>query len=301
MTAGHPKRHHYVPQFYLRRFACSEDANKVRVLERHGDVLVTDLKSIARIGYEDSMHDFVEEGVPGSIEGQINRVIETPFSNSPTWKKITDNACANLDEADKIPIYGFARHLQRRNLETLRFIETESARFKAGALDAGLTAEEREMHEWIAASAENVHAIFREGAMDTDIPADAAAINVMVCHSPIPLRTSTNPTLMISAPGRQSIFGDFFNNLRTWWLTLDRHCGAFIVAGGPPEFTNSAMPADAARVINRQYLVQHGNSLTVRYMIGDDPYLDDDLEWAGFRLDRRTTHGTRWRKVAADA
>ena len=61
------------------------------------------------------------------------------------------------------------------------------------------------------------------------------------------------------------------------------------------------MPADAARVINRQYLVQHGNSLTVRYMIGDDPYLDDDLQWAGFRLDRRTTHGTRWRKVAADA
>jgi hypothetical protein len=64
---------------------------------------------------------------------------------------------------------------------------------------------------------------------------------------------------MISVPGRQSVFGPFFNNLRTWWLTLDRHCGAFIVAGGPPAFTNSAMPADAARMINRQYLVQHGN------------------------------------------
>lgn len=296
MTNGHPKRHHYLPQFYLRRFACADDGNKVPVLERHGDIRVTDRKSINRIGYEESMHDFVEDGVAGSIEGPINRVIETPFSNSRTWQKITDRACANLDETDKISIYGFARHLQRRNLETLRFIEAESSRFKAGALDGDLSAEEREMHEWIAASADNAHAIFREGAMDTSIPDDAAAINVMVCHSPIPLRTSTNPTLVISVPGRQSVFGAFFNNLRTWWLTLDRHCGAFIIAGGPPEFTNTAMPEDAARVINRQYLVQHGNSLTVRYMIADDPYLDGDLEWAGFRFDRRTTHGARWRK-----
>lgn len=301
MTEGHPKRHHYVPQFYLRRFACPEDPNKVRILERHGDILVTGRKSIDRIGYEESMHDFVAEGVAGSIERPINRVIETPFSNSPTWAKITDVACAQLDETDQISIYGFARHLQRRNLETLRFIEAESLRFKAGALDANLSEEEREMHEWIAASADNAHALFRDGAMDTTIPEDAAAINLMVCHSPIPLRTSTNPTLMISVPGRQSAFGALFNNLRTWWLTLDRHCGAFNVAGGPPGFTNAAMPEDAARVINRQYLVQHGNSLTVRYMIGDDPHLDDDLEWAGFRFDRHTTHGARWRKAAENA
>ena len=301
MTEGHPKRHHYVPQFYLRRFVCPEDPNKVRILERHGNILVTDRKSIDRIGYEESMHDFVAEGVAGSIEGPINRVIETPFSNSPTWQKITDGACARLDVTDKIPIYGFARHLQRRNLETLRFIEAESKRFKVGTLDADLSQEEREMHEWIAASADNAHALFREGAMDTTIPEDAAAVNVMVCQSPIPLRTSTNPTLMISVPGRQSVFGAFFSNLRTWWLTLDRHCGAFIVVGGPPEFTNTFMPEDAARVINRQYLVQHGNSLAVRYLIGDDPHLDDDLEWAGFRFDRRTTHGARWRKAARGA
>jgi len=301
MTEGHPKLHHYVPQFYLRRFACSDDPNKVRILERHGDILVTDRKSIDRIGYEESMHDFVTDGVAGSIEGPINRVIETPFSNSPTWQKITDGSRASLDETDKIAIYGFARHLQRRNLETLRFIEAESARFKAGALDADLSDEEREMHEWIAAVVDNAHALFRDGAMDTTIPEDAAAINVMVCQSPIPLRTSTNPTLLISVPGRQSIFGAFFNNLRTWWLTLDRHCGAFIVAGGPPAFTNSAMPADAARMINRQYLVQHGNSLTVRYMIADDAHLDGDLEWAGYHFDRRTTHGARWRKASRGA
>jgi hypothetical protein len=295
MTNAHPKRHHCVPQFYLRRFACPEDPNKVRVLERHGDFLVVDRKSIDRIGYEEAMHDFVEDGVSDSIEGPINRVVEAPFSNNSTWKKIAYGASLSLDEQDKIPIYGFARHLQRRNLEMLRFVEAESARFKDGGLD-DLTEEERKMHEWIAASADNAHAIFREGAIDTTIPEDADAINVMVCHSPIPLRSSTNPTLVISVPGRKSVFGSFFNELRTWWLTLDRHCGAFIVAGGPSRFSIIPMPGDAARVINRQYLVQHGNGMTVRYLIADDPYVDEDLEWAGYSFERRTTHGARWRK-----
>lgn len=296
MTGGHPKRHHYVPQFYLRRFACPDDAKKVRVLERHGDVLVTDRKSIDRIGYEEALHDYVEGGLSGSIERPINRMIETPFSNSATWAKIAEGACGKLDATDKIPIYGFVRHLQRRNLETLRFIETESARFRDGALDDDLTDDEREMHEWISASADNAHALFREGAMDRVIPEDADTVNVMVCHSPIPLRTSTNPTLMISAPGRQSVFGPFFNDLRTWWLTLDRHCGAFIVAGGPAGFSNMEIPHDAARMVNQQYLVQHGNSMTVRYLLADDAYLDEDLAWAGYAFEQHTTHGARWRK-----
>ena len=296
MTAEKPRRHHYVPQFYLRRFACPDDANKVRVVERHGDILAIDRKSIDRIGYEDSLHDYVADGVERSIEGPINHMIETPFSNSATWRKIVEGAGTSLAETDKIPIYGFAR--QRRNLETLRFIEAESARFADGALDGNLSEDEQEMHTWIAASADNAHALFREGAMDMNIPEDADAINVMVCHSPIPLRTSTNPTLMISAPGHQSIFGAFFNDLRTWWLTLDRYCGAFIIAGGPPGFSNSTLPPDAARMINQQYLVQHGNSMTVRYLLANDPYLDDDLMLAGYGFERSTTHGARWRKLS---
>ncbi|KTE10842.1 hypothetical protein ATE76_13025 [Sphingopyxis sp. H093] len=188
---------------------------------------------------------------------------------------------------------------------TLADARAEAARLRAdikrGSEPIARITQREQKATRIAASADNAHVLFREGAMDTTIPDDAAVINVMVCQSPIPLRTSTNPTLMVSVPGRQSVFGTFFNNLRTWWLTLDRHCGVFIIAGGPPRLTNSTMPADAAQVINRQYLVQHGNSLTVRYMICDDPDLDDDLEWAGYRFERRTTHGARWRKAEAEA
>lgn len=56
------------------------------------------------------------------------------------------------------------------------------------------------------------------------------------------------------------------------------------------------MPVNAARMVNQQYLVQHGNSMTVRYLIADDPYVDEDLDWAGYNFERRTTHGARWRK-----
>lgn len=296
MIGNAPKRHHYVPQFYLRRFACPDDGHKVMTVERHHDFLVGKRKSINHIGYEDGLHDYVHKGEPASIESDINRIIETPFARSSTWLKISTSACETLNEQDKLPIYMFARHLQRRNLETLRFIEVENERSHSEEFATSVGEEEREMHEWMSASADAGHTLFREGALDIIPPADANRINVMVCRAPIALRSSTNPTLMISHPGRESVFGFFFNSLRTWWITLDRHWGAFIIAGGPPGFTNRPMPLDAARVINRQYLVQLQNSLSVRYLIADDEHLAEDMEWAGHRFERSTTNGFRYRK-----
>lgn len=60
MNGNASKRHHYIPQFYLRRFACFDDANKVMVIEQHRDVLVADRKSIDGIGYEEALHDYVD-------------------------------------------------------------------------------------------------------------------------------------------------------------------------------------------------------------------------------------------------
>jgi alkylhydroperoxidase family enzyme len=72
----------------------------------------------------------------------------------------------------KLPIYMFARHLQRRNLETLRFIEAEHARVRAEGFDADFSEEERDMHRWISASADHARTLFRDGAVDTVPPAD---------------------------------------------------------------------------------------------------------------------------------
>lgn len=267
------------------------------IVERHGDVLAADRKSIGSIGYEERLHDFVDDGTTRSVEAEINKTIETPFSKSETWEKIESGRFDSLNELDSLSIYGFARHLQRRNLNMLRFMGTENVRFIAGEL-RNLTDEERAMHEWIASNPGGAHLLFREGALDTMIPEDAPIINIMLCHSPILLRSSTNPTLMISVPGRKSVFGEMFNSLRTWWLTLDRHWGVFIIAGGPPGFTKNDMPEDAARLVNRQYFTQltHGDA---RYILADDPFLESDLEWAGYGFEQRTTHGFRYRLVWA--
>jgi hypothetical protein len=297
VSANESRRHHYVPQFYLRRFACPDDANKVMVLERHRDVVVADRKSIDRIGYEDGLHDYDAGKGRASIEDALNKVIETPFSKSATWLKIANGNCASLDETDRLPLYGFARHFQLRNLETLRFIEDQHSRFLAGELEEELTDEEREMYDWIAAAPGTAHALFRAGAMETALPDDAGGINVIVCKAPIELRSSTNPTVRFSFPGQDSVSGEMFNSLRTWWITLDRHWGAFIIAGGPLGFSTGDVPGEIARVANRQYLVQFLKG-GARYMLADDGFLAEDLEWAGFAFAQRTTRGFRYRAVA---
>ena len=134
--------------------------------------------------------------------------------------------------------------------------------------------------------------------MDSLLPADADVINVIVCQTPNRLRSSTNPTVTISYPGRKSIFGAMFNSLRTWWITLDRHWGAFIVAGGPSGFSLNLITPELTRVVNRQYLTQflHGDA---RYMLADDDFIATDLDWAGFVFDQKTTRGSRYRKLPA--
>jgi hypothetical protein len=298
LAANEAKNHHYVPQFYMRRFACADDKNKVVVLERHRDVVISDRKSIGGIGYQERLHDYDNNGARASIEDDLNRAIETPFSKSTTWLKISGGNCASLDDSDRLPLYGFARHLQLRNLDTLRFIEKQQIRYLAGALNDELAGEERDMHAWIASHSGAAHRLFRAGAMETMIPADASAINVIVCQTPIGLRSSTNPAICLSYPGNESNFGAMFNSLRTWWLALDRHWGAFLVAGGPSGFSTEAVSQDLARVVNRQYLVQLLEG-SARYIVADDDFVGEDLEWAGFVFAQRTTHGFRYRKITS--
>ena len=182
----------------------------------------------------------------------------------------------------------------------LQFIESQHARFIAGALDQELTADERAMHRWLAASPGAAHELFRAGAMATTLPADADAINVMVCRSPIALRTSTNPTIVFSNPGNQSVFGPMFRSLRTWWLALDRFWGAFIIAGGPSGFSNRAIDAGVAHVANRRHLVQFLNG-GARYLLAEDPFIHGDLEWAGLAFAQRTRRGFRYQAVSDPA
>ena len=97
MATNEAKNHHFVPQFYMRRFVCADDEKKVAVLERDRDALVADRESIKSIGYE-RLHDYDDNVASASIEVDLNKAIETPFSKNTTWLKISGGNCAGLDE-----------------------------------------------------------------------------------------------------------------------------------------------------------------------------------------------------------
>ncbi len=61
-------------------------------------------------------------------------------------------------------------------------------------------------------------------------------------------------------------------------------------ARGPSGFSAGTVPADLARVVNRQFLVQLLEG-SARYMLADDAFLGEDLEWAGFTFAQRTVSG----------
>jgi len=294
MVQADPNDHHYVPKFYLRRFACADDVNKVSILERHRDAISADRKSIDRIGYEERLHDYQSDGRSASIEGVLNKAIETPFSKSSTWRKIVTGHCAELREEDRLPLYGFARHLQLRNVQMLRFIESQSRRFLAGELDAELTQEERDMHLWISSTPGAAHELFRAGVLATSLPADAASVTVMVCEAPIPLRSSTNPTITLSHPGSPSPFSAIFGASRTWWLPLNCQWGTLIIATGSAAFSICALPIEPVQLINRYYVTQllEGDA---RYTIANDQFIEEDLRWAGFALAPQPASGSRYR------
>lgn len=290
------KRHHYVPQFYLRQFACIDDSRKIMALERHDMFVVHQRKSISQVGFQDSLYDFGVADTFGSIEQSLNQAIETPFSQGPTWTKICSGGSSELDETDMGALHGFARHLQLRNAEWLRFIEDENSRYKTNALSEPISESEREMHDWLSSSTSATRMFFHQGALDRLVPRDVAEVAIMVCRSPIALRSSTNPNLVVSFPGAASPLGSFFATLRTWWLSLDKDWGVFIIAGGPSGFSKMELPKDTARMINRLYLVQQQHDSAARFLFAEDDQLVSDLEWAGYELHSYTPRRSRFRK-----
>lgn len=63
-----PKKHHYVPRFYLRQFCSVDHKNKVPTVSRHNPFLIKNLKSISGIGYEDNLYKVKDKDIEHCIE-----------------------------------------------------------------------------------------------------------------------------------------------------------------------------------------------------------------------------------------
>jgi hypothetical protein len=296
-TANEARKHHYAPQFYLRQFACDTGRTEAMALTRQHDFVVGEPKAISHMGYEDDLHAIETMFGRTSIEARIGREIEDPISKSPTWALVLADDHRVLGEGDIAILYLLCRHLERRNLATLKFIESEQVRVRQANFKSDYTAEERHMHDALTATPNGGHAFFLEGALQTgSILQELDEVGITVCHSTEPLRSSTNPALTVPLPpGEQSRRCASGQPARAWWLPLSRHCGALVSLGCKQRgLIHEDGEAAFVRKMNQLYLVQLLTMPAVRYCLADDPHIDEDLVWAGYQLVRRGERKLRY-------
>lgn len=280
------KKHHYVPQFYLRKFCCADDENKVPSISRHNPFLIKKRCSIGRIGYEDYLYKITDKDIEFCVEKKLNKNIETPFSQSNTWKKIADGTPELLTEDDKLTIYIFMRHLESRNIETLEFLRTEQERIMDSRYRSEYSESERRMHaelNLVPNGVEHFYLGMSEG-IDQYFEAFKRA-SISIWGSNIPIRTSTNPVINVPIHTFQKT--EFDPSIMAKWLPLSPKVGAMLFMNEKHcDFSGYQVVEDnAIRTLNRLHLVQLLESKTTRHMIASDDYILDDFEWAGIDLD----------------
>ncbi|MCK1325478.1 DUF4238 domain-containing protein [Bradyrhizobium sp. 156] len=300
-NSQHTKRNHYVPQFYMRQFALDDDRTKVKCLSRHAPYVSVGVKSIARIGYEEDLYTFSVAGSKASIEDDLNQTIETPIVNSDTWKKIVAGEPDRLDQSDKLTLYLLMRHLQFRNIENLRFIEQEAAHARDFGFRDDYSEDERETYAALSRTAAGPPSYFLSMAVNMQQFAlhwDRASIAVI--RSRVPLRSSTNPTLVIPRKlGHITLLEELEAGAFCYWLPLSPHFGVMLTMSHRfNDFVHQELPDDAARVFNRLYLGQLLEMPSTRHCFADDPEIEGDLQWAGFdRFDGTGDRGRYKREV----
>lgn len=299
-SANEARKHHYAPRFYLRQFTCDTDRTEAMALTKQHDFVVGEPKAISRIGYEDDLHAIETLFGRTSIEARIGREIEDPIAKSPTWARVLAGDYRALGEGDIAILYLLCRHLERRNLATLKFIESEQLRVQQADFQSDYSAEERRMHAALAATPNGGHAFFLEGALQTaSILQELDEVGIAICHSVEPLRSSTNPALTVPLPpdeqNRRCASGQ---PARAWWLPLSPHCGALVNLGCKRRgLVHEEGESAFVQHMNRLYLVQFLTMPAVRYCLADDPHIEEDLVWAGYQLVRRGERKLRYIKA----
>lgn len=299
-SANDARKHHYAPRFYLRQFACDVGRTEAMALTQQHNFVVGEPKAISRMGYEDELHAIETVFGRHSIEARIGREIEDPISKSPTWSRVLAGEYRSLGEGDIAILYLLCRHLERRNIATRQFIESEQLRVEDPSFVGDYTAEERAMHDAIAAMPDGGHAFFLAGALQTtSILQELDEVGITILRSSISLRSSTNPALVVPLPpseqGRRCASGQ---PARSWWLPLAPDCGALVSIGGRQRgLTHAGSDTAFVRSMNQTYLTQLLTMPAVRYCLADDPYVGEDLILAGYELVRRSERKLRYVKA----
>ena len=258
----------------------------MRTLTRHDPFMVSDRKSISNIAYEDDLHNARASDDSINVENKINSTVETPFTRTLTWKKILADRPLDINSSDKLNLYLFIRHLQFRNIENLRYLEQEAQFIRSNGFPDNYSPEETEIQRQILRSLAGPKGFFLNMASDLNqFMGRWKEASITVLTSKVRLRTSTNPVLTVPrVMGDINIYNFLEPDAFLYWLPLSPSFGVHLTLS--KRFCNFAtieMPDNTARSLNRLYLVQMNNSLSVRHCLADDQYIQDDLLWANYK------------------
>lgn len=287
MTGNEPHDHHYVPQFFLRNFACDPEGKKIHTVMKHGSRAVWARRSIEGIGYEHDLYVHMNGGRPLSVEKAINRKIENPISQTDTWKKIATRHTDALDRSDKPILYAFIRHLEAR---TPHYFETgQELAELAASPDSGMefSDEEREMYAELRADSDLARAMFARMSSTLDWTEKSyRGAFLSIWRSPIRLRSSTTPVMVLRAPEHPALSLPLPGMIPYQLvLTLNPTTVAILALGDFDDaFNNIEIPVDAARGLNRNFVGQFSHFPHINHLITEREGLADDMTWAPFSL-----------------
>ena len=291
MSKDEPKKHHYVPQFLLRNF--STDTGKLRVnsIAKHGDRAVWQERSIKGIGFENELYVHTNLGVPVSVETAINRQVETPISQSETWRKIKEGRSEELDVSDKPALYALVRHLSSRTPHfrtTINKLEN-FANDQGSAME--FSAEEREMYAQFHQNPAFKDALLNKMAAETSWQADAYdGALVMVWRSRIPLRCGTTPVISMKAPPDPRIRLDGPGTVPYQNVVSVSPTTAISLVLGKFEdgFINTKIDEPISQMINRTYIGQFAYFEQMRHVVTERDGLIEEMTWASYELENQT-------------
>jgi hypothetical protein len=282
-----PRDHHYVPQFYLRNFACDPERQKIKTLAKNGDYAVWAERSIESLGFERDLYVHVNNGVPISVENEINRSIETPISQSATWAKIQTGRTDALDRSDKPILYALVRHLEARTPHYFRTAMELAALAKRADSEIPFTDEEREHYAEMRDNPALARKFFNFLSASLEWTEESyRGAGITIVRTQKPFRSSTTPVFVAQAPAHPALRLPLpgmvpFN----YYLALNPTTVVNLVLGDFDDaFMNVEQGDDFRRGLNRHFVGQFGHFRHVRHMITDGAELVDDMGWANYRL-----------------
>nr|WP_280954121.1 DUF4238 domain-containing protein [Mesorhizobium loti] len=298
-----PRNHHYVPQFYLRNFAIDPEKQKLTTVAKHGHVAVWAKRSIKSLGFERDLYVSLRKGVPVSVETIINERVETPISESDTWKKIASGRSDALDTYDKPIIYALIRHLNVRTPHHLS-ITMELARLAADKNSAiPFTNEEREHYAYIRENPNEAKAMFNLMSMSTEwAEVDYRRAAISILRSPIPIRTLSSPVMSIRAPDHPALYLPK-PGLTPYQLVLALNpttIASAILGDFDNAFVNGEMPLDSAMGFNRHFVAQFAFYDGIRHLVTDRDDLSTDMTWGPYKLVNDTGQKITYRRNKHD-